>query len=163
MDVGVITLAGLDNYAVLERITEMLKDTEPFHKEIRQYEIGNPPETVAARNYPACYVTVGSIEQGRTTSGPAREFGHLPKQEITSEYYIIILVSQASVQLAQKQLLALESAATPIFEKNIQLRDKAGNDPKCGTLGITSVRRVTSQNGKLIDGLTIVIMPKNMT
>ena len=156
-------MTDIDNYAVLERITELLKSTETFNKEIKQYEIGNPPEAVVARNYPACYVTVGSIEQGRTTSGPAREFGHLPKQEITSEYYIIILVSQSTVQLAQKQLLALESAATPIFEKNIQLRDIEGNDPKCGTLGITSVRRVTSQNGKLIDGVTIVIMPKNIT
>ena len=147
------------------RILEILEADTTFKPKIAEFRFGEISQPEYAKEYPLCYVTTPpNPEISRETIGPAK-FGHLPAQEIETEFWIVVVVSGPTPADTQKKLYELRADILRILGKNTQLRDPASfaqgstvdPDMQCASLNVEPQRRFNRSRGKLLDGITFMI------
>ena len=163
------------NYTdTIQRILDILRDDTELKGLIAEWRFGELPEEYNANSYPACYVTTSQRpELSRRKLGPSPALGKMPPQEIITEYWIVLVSSKATPADVQSEVYELTHKVTKILADNMQFRrarrlakpDEEGDpdeqiDPKCASIEIDSIRRLTSQRGQMVDGMTVIIHAK---
>ena len=152
-----------DYDGTIRRLLSMVRNDEVLSREIAAFEYGEDPEEFYANTLPTIYVTLASApEVSRDNLAPANSINVLPTQKIISEYWIVILVEEPTQEESQARLYGLRDVVVSILERNIQLRDSDGNDPKCSKLDISSISRMQDQKGRVLEGMTIMVRTVNI-
>ena len=116
-----------------------------------------------ADTLPTIYVTLATHpEVSRENIAPATSINTLPTQMIVTEYWVVILVEEPTQEESQQRIYGLRDDVIAILERNIQLRDSDGNDPKCSKIDISSISRMSNQKGRVLEGMTVMIRAVNI-
>lgn len=166
-----------DYAATVQRILDLLRDNGDFAAKIAEFRFGELPEEHEVENTPACYVTTSTNPEVSRTTVASSEFNRLPRQKITSEYWVVLVGQAATPAGVQKRLYELRNMVIDILAANVQLRRARGLaapdtvdtdtpdtdliDRQCDTLTINSIRRLTRQRGRNVDGLTVIVQTVN--
>ena len=152
-----------DYDGTIQRILSILSNDPLLEGEIAAYEYGEDPEEFYANTLPTIYVTLASYpEVSRENIAPATSIHTLPTQKIITEYWIVILVEEPTQEESQKRIYGLRDDVIAILERNIQLRDSDGNDPKCSKIDISSISRMINQKGRVLEGMTVMVRAVNI-
>ena len=81
---------------------------------------------------------------------------------IVTEYWVVILVEEPTQEESQQRIYGLRDDVIAILERNIQLRDSDGNDPKCSKIDMSSISRMSNQKGRVLEGMTVMIRAVNI-
>ena len=152
-----------DYDGTIQRILSILKNDSLLEDEIAAYEYGEDPEEFFADTLPTIYVTLATHpEVSRENIAPATSINTLPTQMIVTEYWVVILVEEPTQEESQAKVYGLRDDVIAILERNIQLRDSDGNDPKCSKIDISSISRMSNQKGRVLEGMTIMVRAVNI-
>ena len=133
-----------DYDGTIQRILSILKDSPLLEGEIAAYEYGEDPEEFFADTLPTIYVTLATHpEVSRENIASATSINTLPTQMIVTEYWVVILVEEPTQEESQAKVYSLRDDVISILERNIQLRDSDGGDPKCSKIDISSISRMS--------------------
>ena len=149
-----------DYDGTIRRILSILSKLED---KISDYRYGEHPEEFFAGTMPTLYVTMATNpEVSRENIAPATSIHTLPTQKIITEYWVVILVEEPTQEESQAKLYSLRDDVIGLLERNIQLRDSDGTDPKCSKIDISSISRMVDQKGRVLEGMTIMIRAVNI-
>lgn len=153
----------IDYSGTIQRILDILQADNSFKNKISEFRFGELPEQTMANDFPACYVTISNNpEVSREDIGSANSPSVLPAQKIVTEYWIVLVSSpQPTAGEAQKEIYDLHGDVIRIISSNLQLRDTDDSNPLCATTLIHSQPRLTTNRGKAIDSMTVMVRTVN--
>lgn len=144
---------------VINRISSILQSNTDFKKAIKEFRLGELPEDTWAKSFPACYITTAKKpEVSRVPYTPSTDVSLHPGDILILEFYVIIIANTSRAWSTQSKLYDLSKMAADIFKKNNQLADANGSR-LCSTSEIHVQGRLAKQKGKLVDAMTIRVIP----
>ena len=145
--------------ATIDRILDILKEYPGLTNDIAEWRFGHLPEQGYGNDFPIVYVTTAHTpEVERTDLGTSRGDDHdeMPGQRIVTEYWIIIITGPSGTpEDAQRALYSIQADVVSALKENLRL--EMDGDKLSDFTTISSQNRLTSIDGKLVAGMTIMV------